>query len=302
MLMDYHALTMTESKNSPHRRAQFIVICSVIASCFVYSVIISGVLQTIQPYETPFPGGTFCYRQITRDYGASMGIGRRLQKEILEAFPEKDDEEEGITVKQRKKIIEDKVYHVYLDNPEVVGGSNMRWMSGILVSGDVEKLSYCDHLFDKNPGSIKLKKLNKDERYSEKAAVDLFNEALYQSVELPPVNSVAIKFPFSNGFSSALVFNYKIIPEMRQLAAKKGAEAPVVISQCSVDGGECTHYVPLVNGIDFHAGLPVTEEHQEANPENFDLLEAMKGGLCVLVPSLKPYLFSTSAASDDAEL
>lgn len=210
MLLDYHGLTITESKTSSHRRAQFIVICSVIASCFAYSVIISGALQTIQPYETPFPGGTFCYRQVTRDYGASMGIGRRLQKEILEAFPEKDDEEEGITVKQRKKIIEDKVYHVYLDNPEVVGGSNMRWMSGVLVSDDVEKLSYCDHLFDKNPGSMKLKELNKDERYSEKKASDLFEEAIYQSVELPPVNSVAIKFPFSNGFSSALVFNYKV--------------------------------------------------------------------------------------------
>jgi hypothetical protein len=89
---------------------------------------------------------------------------------------------------------------------------------------------------------------------------------------------------------------------MRQLAAKKGAEDPVVISQCSVGGGECTHYVPLVNGIDFHDGLPVTEQHQEANPDNFDLLEAMKGGLIVLVPSLKPHLYSTSAASDDAEL
>ena len=95
---------------------------------------------------------------------------------------------------------------------------------------------------------------------------------------------------------------------MRQLAAEKGYEGnnPVVISQCSKREGICTHYIPLVKGINFHAGLPSTEEHQKMNPtETFDFIEAMRGGLRVVFPFLKPYIERKSASSalnDNAEL
>lgn len=307
MLMNYHEMTMTESKDSPQRRLQFQVICTIIATCFVYSVYISGILLTIEPFETPFPGGSFCYKQFVRDYVASMGTGRRLQKEVLEAFAE-EDKMEGISVKDRKKMIEDKVYHAYLDNPEDVGGAYMRWMSGVLTTDKVENLSFCDPLFKKNPGIKREKELHKDEPDNEKKASELFDQAIYQSVDLPVVDSLAIKFPFSDGFLSGLVFSYKIIPEMRKLAAERGepGNVPVVISQCSVRGKECTHYIPLSKGSVFHAGLPSTEEYQNGiNSDTFDLVQKLKAGLRVVFPFLKTYIETTEnkpAASDNSEL
>ena len=214
MLMNYHEMTMNERKDSPQRRYQFIVICMVITFGFTYSVYISGVLLTIQPFETKFPGGTFCYKDITRDYAASLGLSRRLAKEMLEPFPEvksdDNDDEQKKALKARKKMIQDKVYNIYLDNPEDIGGYSQRFMIGALTSGGAERKSYCDPLFDKNPTIARNKKLHAHEPASEKSAGDLFNEAVYQSVTLPSVNSVAIKFTFSDGFSSALVLSYKV--------------------------------------------------------------------------------------------
>eukprot|EP00536_Pseudo-nitzschia_multiseries_P017413 jgi/Psemu1/264271/estExt_Genewise1Plus.C_15390008 len=303
MLLNYHEMTMTENKDSPQRRLQFQVICGIMATCFVYSVYISGILLTIEPYETNFPGGIFCYKQLQRDYVASMGTGRRLQTEILEGFPE-EDEAEGVSVKERKEIIEDKVYHVYLDNPEDVGGAHMRWMTGVIVRSRIEEMSYCDPLFEKNSAIQREKELNKDTPDTEKKGSELFNEAIYESLILPEVDSLAIKFPFSNGFTSGLVLSYKIIPEMRALAAEKGVpgNAPVVISQCSVGKAECTHYVPLSRSSQFHGGRLPTEEYQkEIVSDSFNLFGTLKGGLRVVFPFLKPYIGATptnSAASE----
>jgi len=138
-----------------------------------------------------------------------MGIGRRLQKEVLEAFPEEDDKAVGISVKDRKKIIEDKVYHVYLDNPKEVGGVFSRWFSGVLVS-DNEKVSYCDPLFEKNPTIQREYESHKDVPDNEKSAKDLFTETVYEHLALPSVDSLAIKFPFTDGFSGSLALNYKV--------------------------------------------------------------------------------------------
>mmetsp|Transcript_2200 Transcript_2200/g.5868 ORF Transcript_2200/g.5868 Transcript_2200/m.5868 type:complete len:306 (+) Transcript_2200:258-1175(+) len=305
MLMNYHELTMSESRDSPQRKLQFRVICLVIAICFLYTVHISGILLTIEPFETPFPGGNFCFKHFQRDYVASMGVGRRLQSEVLESFP-KEEQAEGISVKDRENMIEERIYHVYLDNPEDVGGAHTRWMSGALTN-DQEKSSYCDPLFEKNPEIEREKERNNDTPAKEKNGSEAYAEAIYQSIELPEVNSLAIKFPFSNGFSSGLVFSYKIIPEMRALAAEKGepGNPVVVISQCNVGKAECTHYIPLSKGSVFHAGLSPTEEYQKGIDDTFDFIGMLKGGLRIIVPSLKPYIAVTpdkSAVSENSEL
>jgi len=273
----------------------------------VYSVFISGILLTIEPYETTFPGGTYCYKQLTRDYAASMGAGRQLRKDVLEGFPKEDDEAAGITVKERKTMIEKKVFHIYLDNPKNLSGAHTRWMSGMLVSNDADKLSYCDPLFEKNSGIMRERKLQENEPKNEISASEVFYQFVYNSVELPSVDSLAIKFPFSDGLLSALKLAYKIIPEMRQLAAEKGAadNNAVVISQCSEEEQICTHYIPLVKGIEFHAGLPPMEEHMKDQNESFDLVRAMKDGLRVIFPFLKPYIepnVKASSQNDNAEL
>ena len=86
------------------------------------------------------------------------------------------------------------------------------------------------------------------------------------------------------------------------MAIEKGAKAPVVISQCNAAEGECTHYVPLKKGIDFHVGKPVAEQHLEANPEVFDPVGIIKNGLRVVFPFLKPYIDNADGTSTEAEL
>ena len=79
----------------------------------------------------------------------------------------------------------------------------------------------------------------------------------------------------------------------------------VVISQCSEEEQSCTHYIPLVKGIEFHVGLPSTEAHMKDHIDSFDLVRAMKDGLRVIFPFLKPYIepsATTSSQNDNAEL
>ena len=93
---------------------------------------------------------------------------------------------------------------------------------------------------------------------------------------------------------------------MRQLAVDKAEEGspPVVISQCSVEGVECTHYIPLKEGLVFHAGQPLTDDHRKANPETFDPIKMIKSGLRVVFPFLKKYIDTDEATSlaSEAEL
>ena len=91
------------------------------------------------------------------------------------------------------------------------------------------------------------------------------------------------------------------------MAAEKGGadNNAVVISQCSEEEQICTHYIPLVKGIEFHAGLPSTDFHMKDHVDSFDLVRAMKNGLRVIFPFLKPYIepsATVSSQNDNAEL
>ncbi len=90
---------------------------------------------------------------------------------------------------------------------------------------------------------------------------------------------------------------------MRKLALEKAEKGSptVVISQCSVSEGTCTHYIPLKNGLDFHMGRTLTDEHMVATFESFSLLKAIKNGLRVVFPFLKPYIDTEVAGTSASE-
>jgi len=271
------------------------------ATWFLYSLYISGILLTIDPVEMSFPGGNFCYKFVARDYVASMGFGRRIRKNVYDILPsdDGDEKEEKITKKEKNKLIEEMVYHVYLDNPQLVGGAKTRWLSGVLVT-DLEKSKYCDPLFDVNPKIEREALLHQDEPEREKKASDVFEQTIYQHVNLPSVSSLAFKFPYTNGFLSGLVLSYKIIPEMRILAAEKGESGniPVIISQCSEGDGTCIHYVPLVEGEDFLVGNPPMEKYLESiGDESFEIWESIQSGMRMIFPFTKKY-FEKSQESE----
>lgn len=283
MVLNYHELTMSESRDSPARRQQFLVICSIMASWFLYSLYISGLLVKIETVEMPFPGGNFCYKFVARDYVASLGLGRRIRKHVYDLLPEDvyDENDKKLTNKEKRNIAEERVYHMYLDNPEIIGGAHTRWMTGVLVPDGIEKEKYCDPLFDHNPEIERQALIHSDEPESDKKASDVFEQTVYKYVNLPSVNSLAVRFPFTNGFLSGLVFSYKIIPAMRILAEEKGeaGNVPVIISQCSEGDGYCTHYVPLVQGSDFLVGQPPMDKYLESIGEkSFELFEILKNG------------------------
>ena len=87
MLLNYHEMTMEQSKDDPAKKQQFMVICTVMVSVLAYSLMTSGAFVAIAPVAGVFPGGYFCYKFASLDYAASMGLGRLIQKDLLAEFP-----------------------------------------------------------------------------------------------------------------------------------------------------------------------------------------------------------------------
>ena len=217
-MLNYHEMTMDEPRNSKARKQQYAIICSVMASVLCYMVMTSGVLLEINPTEGVFPGGNFCYKFTTRDYAASYGMGRRIAQDWATVTTTETTTTakepslfagESEDVVKRRKEISKKIYHVYLDNPMQMGGTRQRYMTGVLTT-DKEKEMYCDPLFTKN-SQIELtiqKNMGTDER--EKSMEEIFAEIKYEYVDLPSVDSLVIQFPYTDGFTSALVVAYKV--------------------------------------------------------------------------------------------
>ena len=65
MNINYHELTMEESKDSPARKKQFVTICVLGIGALSNAMINAGVFQPIQFEEGVFPGGEFHYRMKT---------------------------------------------------------------------------------------------------------------------------------------------------------------------------------------------------------------------------------------------
>lgn len=269
MLMNYHEMTMSEARDSPQRRKQFLVICTVMASFLAHSVITSGGLSSVDIKEGIFPGGQFVYKSAGRDYAASQGLMRHIGKD-LELKP---------------REYPDLLYSLYLDNPWEVGGRRQRFASGILVDNrgkDMKK-----KLLDMNP-SILAQQKGKD--LSELPAFELWPATEYESTSLPSLDAAVANFPFTNGFVSALILSYKVIPALRKYAEENGeaGNVPVVLTTCSEKEQMCTHYAPLLRGNKFLLGKPESKEYVKSFEEEkwVDWNKAMKG-LRKMFPPLK---------------
>lgn len=53
---------MNEARDSPARRKQFLVICTVMAGMFAHSIMTAGAFNSIDIKEGIFPGGFFVYK------------------------------------------------------------------------------------------------------------------------------------------------------------------------------------------------------------------------------------------------
>lgn len=237
MLMNYHELTMNEPRDSPERRKQFLVICTVMAAFFVHAVLTAGGLTPVVIEDGIFPGGELVYKYAKRDYAAAPSVAVVIGKDV------------GL----RPHQYDDRMYTIFLDDPTKIGGPRSRFAVGWLAV-DAETRKVKKELLAKNADIVEA--TEKDQQ--ELAVMDLWKKLKYQQVSLPSVNCAVVHFPYTHGFVSALVINYKIIPKLRELAAKKVAKGnPVVIvSTCSMKENMCTHYVPLVKAKKFLLGEP----------------------------------------------
>ena len=194
--MNYHELTMTESPDSPQRKLQFRVICLVMITCIVYSVVTSGALRPVEVTDGIFPGGEFIYKFTGRDYAASMSMVDSIAKDL------------GVKPSQYGNVM----YTIYLDDPLVVNGRRQRFAGGILLNDQTVTPKQETNeerrrlLMDMND---QIKDPSKKE-YEELAAYELWPRLKYTSQELPSVKAAVVEYKFSNGFVSALLHSYKV--------------------------------------------------------------------------------------------
>eukprot|EP00542_Grammatophora_oceanica_P018963 CAMPEP_0194049494 /NCGR_PEP_ID=MMETSP0009_2-20130614/30708_1 /TAXON_ID=210454 /ORGANISM="Grammatophora oceanica, Strain CCMP 410" /LENGTH=274 /DNA_ID=CAMNT_0038695661 /DNA_START=64 /DNA_END=888 /DNA_ORIENTATION=+ len=259
MLMNYHEMTMGEARDSPQRRKQFLVICTVIASMFVYHVIAAGGLTPMEIKEGVFPGGEFVYKYIQRDYAASHALTESIGKDL----------------EINSKNFSGLMYSLYLDNPGFNGGPRQRLAGGILV--DKKGMVMRDALMNTKNEEIRAKPEPKED--DELTASQRWAYLEYKSVTLPSLDAAVLEFPYTSGFLSALITSYKVIPAMREYAMKKGepGNVPIVITTCDFWEQYCRHYAPLLQGKDFLLGQPNSEEWLESlGPEPMIDFEKMK--------------------------
>ena len=221
MLLNYHELTMGESRNSPARRKQFLIICSVMAAVLIYSLLTSGILITLDIQEGTFPGGDFVYKYTARDYAASMGLVRHVAGHL----------------KLKERQYEDVMYSLYLDDSVNTGGRRQRFACGVLLNdhsrksmrplakqkkkpvgaGDTaadnddfdEGMTLTDRkrmLLEKNDPK---QDPPTEQQIQDMPAQDLWKLLNYESHKLPGTSAGIVHFPFTNGFVSALILSFK---------------------------------------------------------------------------------------------
>eukprot|EP00934_Nitzschia_sp_Nitz4_P008267 Nitzschia sp. Nitz4//scaffold99_size76975//25144//26087//NITZ4_005571-RA/size76975-snap-gene-0.5-mRNA-1//-1//CDS//3329560835//8257//frame0 len=282
MLMNYHEMTMGEPADSPQKKKQFTLITAIMAGCFSYAIMTSGVLLSVEPTEGIFPGGFYCYKLARRDYAASLGLGRRIMADLIGESAKKAE----------RQVVEETLFHVYLDDPNTMGGRRQRWASGILVGES--KQDQIDKLRSLNqPEKGAVKRYPTEKEVLQMSAQDMLEMLPYEVTDLPSVDSLVLQFPHTHGFISSLVFSFKVIPTMRRMAVEKGGEGtvPLVITQCKKEDEMCTVFAPLVQTQDFLLGQEDSEAYLSKLPEEKFLdWEGFKQGGRKVFPFFSEYI------------
>lgn len=223
-MFNYHELTMTESKTSPDRKKQSLVI-GVIGFVFIISAVLNaGAIQPVDIKPGTFPGGEFHYISRTKDYGTSMSLFREVAAMLR--------------IAGRKAKWGDTLYAIYHDDPSSVAGGKTRYSVGILVDDD-----------NREKFEPRLKKKSLSAMRNEK---------------LPEVKAGVVHFPFTNGFVSAIIQQLKVIPAIMKYSKEHApGELPMMVMTCSIQERMCTHYAPLEKTQDFLLGKASTSEYAD---------------------------------------
>jgi hypothetical protein len=251
-MFDYHALTMNEPRDSPHKRQQFVIMCALMFGIFAYTTITAGVWSPIDIKLGKFPGGEFVYKSTKRDSSACSSLEERICLDL--------------DIKANEK--EDRIFSIFLDDPSIVTrGRSRRFASGFL-----------SRLKEDNVLKNKLLAMNPSIQPPTKAevidlpALDLWERLRYKQASLPAAKAAVVHHPSTNGFVSDMLFSLRILPQLRKFATEKQLEAGTktpavsVISTCSIKDSMCTYYAPIEKGARFLLGQEPTEVYAKTLP------------------------------------
>lgn len=207
-------MTMNEPRDSPARRQQFLVVCTIMAGMFAHGMMTAGAFSSLSIKEGVFPGGTFVYKSAsrcvtgvkretdttenhtdahtatTRDYAAAASLIERIASDV-HVHP--------------KREAGDLLYSLFLDDPTtMMNGHNLRFACGLLV--DNEGQDKKQTLLAMND---EIRKLQMSEE-TDLSLLQMWERSTYETTSLPSVDSAVVQFPFTDGIASALVLNYKV--------------------------------------------------------------------------------------------
>jgi hypothetical protein len=204
--VSYHELTAgnPNPKNARHsagQRKQFLLICVVGVAVCANAFINAGLLEPVMISDDGiYPGGDFIYKFLEdRDYATTGGLWRRISADLQE-----DSENintlnlNGEDEEKKDENYDEVLYSIYIDKFNQGIG---RFFTGILI--DQSKVHLKEKLLNINKNIDKLK--NSDDDYENK-----FKRLKYEVGDLPSVRSAYAVFPYTNGFVSALLHNYKV--------------------------------------------------------------------------------------------
>jgi hypothetical protein len=287
-MLDYHALTIDEPKDSPHKKYQFRVTCIIMIVGFCFMTIPAGILVPIKITEGTFPGGTFIYKSTKRDYVSSTALELHIGTEDLKL--------------DYKHDFEDRIYTLYLDDLTLVKyGRSQRYASGYLSNSSKSDRTIEDLLLSYNSGIEPLNRLELNTLPAE----DLWPRIKYKKATLPKVKAAMIYFPSTYGLVSSLMMQFRILPSLRKYATaqlqqqqtnrkRTPSSTPTVtiITTCHVKHRMCTHYAPLEKGDAFLLGQLSTNEYAKTLPAPKTLYETI----------LETLQWSSSSSDNSQEL
>lgn len=239
--VSYHELTSGSQKTQRHtagERKQFLVICVVGFAFFFNAFVNAGIFETVDiKNDGIYPGGEYIHKLIEhKDYASTGGIFRLIREDL----PTKEDEDDS--------MYDNDLFAVYVDMVSPYGGVG-RFFSGILIDGS--KAAMKQTLLEKN-----MEKKKKDA-----SPVDKLQ---YEIGDLPSVRCAVVKFPWTDGFVSALLQNYKVFPALYKYAKQNLPEGQkfIITTTCNREKQMCTHYVPMVQEEKFLLGHPDTMSYE----------------------------------------
>lgn len=217
-MMSYHELAA--GNRNPHQFQQFLVASAIAAALLLHSSLSAGLLAPLSITETKdthFPGGTFVYKSMMKDYAASFGTWRTIDSDLdrgggggllMDGKGERD-EEEGL------------FHTIFMDDESLIPGGKTRFASGVLLTKQTKDADGIKKwLLDTKNNEIDLKV--KEEITipgGEKGDGDYGGRSShhskyirYEVTQLPKVKAAVAYHPFNDGMWSTVLQSFKVKP------------------------------------------------------------------------------------------